>query len=61
MKRLILTSIFLLSACDGMVGVKPAALVFETKSCAIDFPATNTKVSSSKPININGWAFDVSF
>lgn len=57
-KHLLVAAVFFLTACDGMVGVKPSTLVFETKHCAIDFPAANSKISSSKPITINGWAFD---
>lgn len=58
MKYFMLTSVLWLSACDGMIGVKPSTLVFETKHCAIDFPAANSKISANKPITVNGWAFD---
>lgn len=58
MKHLLLTSVVLLSACDGMVGVKPAASVLVTQTCSIDDPVANAKISAHKPFSVRGWIFD---
>jgi hypothetical protein len=58
MKHLLLTSVLLLSACDGMVGVKPATPVLVTQTCSIDDPVVNAKISAHKPFNVRGWIFD---
>lgn len=48
-----LTSTLLLAACGN--GEQNVAV---TKTCALDAPAANSRISVGKEFNVSGWAFD---